>query len=77
MVSRHAKKFHGTPDDTLDLRDVLASFDSRGKVSLDELCGTLGLRGRPDYIDGSQVEKFVAEGKIAEVAAYCAPLGGA
>jgi predicted PolB exonuclease-like 3'-5' exonuclease len=31
----------------------------------------VGLPGKPDGIDGSEVEKYVREGHIAEVAAYC------
>ena len=31
----------------------------------------MGLPGKPDGIDGSEVEKYVREGRIAEVAAYC------
>jgi 3'-5' exonuclease len=58
-------------DDAVDLCEVLAAFDPRSKVRLDLLCKTLGFAGKPDGIDGSQVETYVAEGKIAEVAAYC------
>jgi 3'-5' exonuclease len=49
----------------------LAAFDPRAKVKLDLLCKTLGFAGKPSGIDGSQVETYVAEGRIAEVAAYC------
>jgi hypothetical protein len=31
----------------------------------------MGPPGKPDGIDGSEVEKYVREGHIAEVAAYC------
>ena len=31
----------------------------------------MGLPGKPDGIDGGDVEKYVREGRIAEVAAYC------
>ena len=31
----------------------------------------MGLPGKPDGIDGAEVEKYVREGRIAEVAAYC------
>jgi 3'-5' exonuclease len=31
----------------------------------------MGLPGKPDAITGADVEKYVREGRIAEVAAYC------
>jgi predicted PolB exonuclease-like 3'-5' exonuclease len=68
----HARPyFNRYTDDAIDLCDTLAAFDQRGKVKLDLLCKTLGFPGKPGGIDGSQVETYVAEGKIAEVAAYC------
>ena len=50
---------------------MLASFSPQNKASLHELCRVMGLPGKPDGIDGSEVEKYVREGRIAEVAAYC------
>ena len=41
------------------------------KVSLDHLSRALGFPGKPADVDGSQVERMVQEGRIAEVAAYC------
>jgi len=35
------------------------------------LARTLGIPGKPDGMEGSQVAKHVREGRIAEVAAYC------
>jgi predicted PolB exonuclease-like 3'-5' exonuclease len=58
-------------DDATDLCDVLSSFDSRSKMKLNDLCRALNLPGKPDGIDGSQVEQLFAEGRIAEVADYC------
>jgi hypothetical protein len=43
-------------DDATDLCDVLSSFDSRSKMKLNDLCRVLNLPGKPDGIDGSQVE---------------------
>jgi predicted PolB exonuclease-like 3'-5' exonuclease len=63
--------FNRYSDDALDLCDVLASFDQRAKVSLHELCRVLGLPGKPDGIDGSQVETYYGAGRIKEVAEYC------
>lgn len=58
-------------DDALDLCDVLSSFDSRCKMSLNDLCRVLGYPGKPDDIDGSQVAAYVAAGRLLEVACYC------
>ena len=63
--------FNRYTDDALDLCDVLASFDQRAKVSLHELCRVLGLPGKPDGIDGSQVDAYYRAGRIKEVADYC------
>ena len=57
--------------DAVDLCDVLACFDNRGKMRLHDLCRALNLPGKPDCIDGSKVEQYVQEGKLAEVANYC------
>jgi predicted PolB exonuclease-like 3'-5' exonuclease len=68
----HARPyFNRYTDDAIDLCDVLAAFDQRAKVKLDLLCKTLGFAGKSGGIDGSQIESYVADGKIAEVAAYC------
>jgi predicted PolB exonuclease-like 3'-5' exonuclease len=40
-------------------------------VKLDDLARTLGLPGKPDGMEGSQVADYVRSGRIAEVAAYC------
>lgn len=63
--------FNRYSDDALDLCDALASFDARAKTSLNDLCRALGFPGKPDDIDGSQVDQYVQEGRIGEVAAYC------
>jgi 3'-5' exonuclease len=63
--------FNRYTDDALDLCDVLSSFQSRGMVSLHELCRVLGLPGKPDGIDGSQVESYFRDGRIKEIADYC------
>ena len=41
------------------------------KTSLNDLCRALGFPGKPDDIDGGEVERYVREGRIADVAAYC------
>lgn len=58
-------------DDCLDLCDALASYSPGGKVSLNDLCRALGFAGKPDGMDGGEVELYVQEGRIGEVAAYC------
>lgn len=63
--------FHRYTDDALDLCDLLASFDARSKMGLNDLCRVLGFPGKPDGMDGSQVEEYVKAGRIDEVAAYC------
>jgi predicted PolB exonuclease-like 3'-5' exonuclease len=63
--------FNRYSEDALDLCDVLASYDVRSRMSLDGLCRFLGLAGKPEGIDGSQVASLVKQGRIGEVAAYC------
>jgi predicted PolB exonuclease-like 3'-5' exonuclease len=63
--------FNRYTDDALDLCDVLASYDPRSRMSLDGLSRFLGLAGKPEGVNGSQVAALVKEGRIQEVAAYC------
>jgi predicted PolB exonuclease-like 3'-5' exonuclease len=63
--------FNRYSEDAIDLCDVLSSFSSQSKVSLHELCRVMGLPGKPDGIDGADVERYCREGRLAEVAAYC------
>jgi 3'-5' exonuclease len=63
--------FNRYSEDALDLCDVLSSYSARAKVSLDGLCRFLGLAGKPQGIDGSEVANLVKEGRIQEVADYC------
>jgi 3'-5' exonuclease len=58
-------------EDCLDLCDALACFSPGGKVSLNDLCRALALPGKPDGMDGSEVDRYVQEGRVGEVAAYC------
>jgi hypothetical protein len=58
-------------DDAVDLCDVLSSFSSQAKVRLHELCRVIGLPGKPDHIDGGEVDKYFREGRIQEIADYC------
>jgi 3'-5' exonuclease len=63
--------FNRYTDDALDLCDALSSFAPRAKVSLHELCRALGFPGKPEGIDGSQVETYYLTGRIKEIAEYC------
>lgn len=63
--------FHRYTDDNVDLCDVLSSFSYGAKVKLDELSWAMGLPGKPDGIDGSQVEAYFNAGRIQEIADYC------
>jgi 3'-5' exonuclease len=58
-------------DDSIDLCDVLSSYDGRSKVSLHNVCRAFGWAGKPDDIDGSKVEEFVDAERFDEVARYC------
>jgi len=63
--------FHRYTDDCVDLCDVLSSFSYGAKAKLDELSRIMGLPGKPDGIDGSQVEACFNAGRIQEIAEYC------
>ena len=63
--------FNRYSDDALDLCDVLSSFSSQSKASLDEISRIMGLRGKPDKIDGGEVARYFRQGKIQEIADYC------
>jgi predicted PolB exonuclease-like 3'-5' exonuclease len=55
----------------VDVCDVLSSFSYSGKAKLDEISRVMGLPGKPDGIDGSQVQAFYEAGRIDEIADYC------
>ena len=63
--------FNRYGEDAIDLCDLLASYNSRSKVSLDLLSKSLGLGGKPSAISGANVERYVSAGRIQEVADYC------
>lgn len=63
--------FHRFTNDAVDLCDVLSSFSFGGKAKLDEVSRIMGLAGKPDGMDGSQVEAYFNAGRIDEIAAYC------
>jgi 3'-5' exonuclease len=63
--------YHRYTEDNVDLCDVLSSFTFGAKVKLDELSRIMGLPGKPNGIDGSQVEAYFNAGRIQEIATYC------
>jgi 3'-5' exonuclease len=63
--------FNRYTEDAVDLCDVLSSFSPHTKASLHELCRVMGLPGKPDGLDGSDVEQYFSEGRIKEIAEYC------
>jgi predicted PolB exonuclease-like 3'-5' exonuclease len=63
--------FHRYSEDALDLCDALSSFSSGARATLNEISRIMGLTGKPDGMDGGEVEKYYKEGKIKEIADYC------
>jgi len=63
--------FNRYTDDATDLCDVLSSFSPQARATLDEICRVIGLPGKPDSIDGSEVHKYFRDGRIQEIAVYC------
>ena len=64
--------FHRFTEDAVDLCDVLASFGSSSRISLNEIGGVIGLPQKPDGINGTEVESLFRDGRIGEIADYCA-----
>ena len=56
--------FNRYTEDALDLCDVLSSFAPHTKASLNELSRIMGLPGKPDGIDGAEVERYFREGRL-------------
>jgi predicted PolB exonuclease-like 3'-5' exonuclease len=63
--------FHRYTDDAVDLCDVLSSFSAGAKCTLHELCRVMGLPGKPNGINGAEVDKYFREGRLREIADYC------
>jgi predicted PolB exonuclease-like 3'-5' exonuclease len=63
--------FNRYTEDALDLCDALSSFSPGARATLNEISRIMGMPGKPDGIDGGQVEKYFREGKIKEIAEYC------
>jgi predicted PolB exonuclease-like 3'-5' exonuclease len=63
--------FNRYKDDALDLCDVLSSFSGQSKAKLHEICRVIGLPGKPDGMNGAEVEKHYRDGHIQQIAQYC------
>jgi predicted PolB exonuclease-like 3'-5' exonuclease len=63
--------FNRYTEDAVDLCDILSSFAPHAKASLNELSKIMGLPGKPEGIEGSEVERYFLEGRIKEIADYC------
>jgi hypothetical protein len=55
----------------IDPCDALSSFNPQAKATLHEICRVMGLPGKPDSIDGSEVHAYFRDGRIKEIAEYC------
>ena len=58
-------------EDAVDLCDILSSFAPHTKASLNELSKIMGLPGKPEGIDGNEVERYFLEDRIKKIADYC------
>jgi hypothetical protein len=63
--------FNRYTEDAVDLCDILSSFAPHTKASLNELSKIMGMSGKPEGIDGGDVERFYLEGRVKEIADYC------
>jgi 3'-5' exonuclease len=63
--------FNRYTEDAVDLCDILSSFAPHSKASLNELSRIMGMPGKPEGIDGTDVERYFLEGRIKQIADYC------
>ena len=63
--------FNRYTEDAVDLCDILSSFAPHAKASLNELSKIMGMPGKPEGIDGTDVERYFLEGRVKEIADYC------
>ena len=63
--------FNRYTEDAIDLCDALSSFSPQAKATLNEISKIMGMPGKPDAIDGSEVHRYFRDGKIKEIADYC------
>ena len=65
-IPRDPKPWDSTIFDTMT-----AWAGARGTISMDNLCAALGLEGKGEGLDGSQVAQAWADGRHVEIAEYC------
>jgi predicted PolB exonuclease-like 3'-5' exonuclease len=58
--------FNRYTEDAVDLCDILSSFAPHTKASLNELSKIMGMPGKPESIDGSDVERYFLDGRISD-----------
>jgi predicted PolB exonuclease-like 3'-5' exonuclease len=63
--------FNRYTEDAVDLCDILSSFAPHTKASLNELSKIMGMPGKPEGMDGNEVERYFLEGRVKEIAEYC------
>ena len=63
--------FNRYTEDAIDLCDILSSFAPHTKASLNELSKIMGMPGKPEGIDGTDLERYFLEGRLKEIADYC------
>jgi 3'-5' exonuclease len=67
----HRNYWHRFGQDHVDLCDVLSSYGASTKPSLAEMAALANIPAKIGGVDGSQVEAYVAAGRLSEVADYC------
>jgi 3'-5' exonuclease len=67
----HRNYWHRFGSDHIDLCDVLSGYGASTKPSLAEMAALANIPVKIGGIDGSQVEAYVAAGRLTEVADYC------
>jgi predicted PolB exonuclease-like 3'-5' exonuclease len=67
----HRDYWHRFGQDHIDLCDVLSGYGGSVKPSLAEMAALANIPVKIGGVDGSQVEAYVAAGRLSEVADYC------
>jgi len=66
-------RYRYTEDAHCDLMDAITDYGAagRGGFKLDDIAKLIGLPGKHDDVDGSQVKAMYEAGKIADIERYC------
>jgi hypothetical protein len=59
--------FNRYTEDAVDLCDILSSFAPHSKASLNELSKIMGMPGKPEGIDGNEVERFSLKARLSRL----------